>query len=197
MYYQKRNISLSWIDSEFYKLMKKVDSSLMFWLPGNSECILHSCFLHTFLKDFVFYYKYCINIMLVGWFKYFVRWSREQIIYLFLDHKLSLFFIFWIFFKSPIHYFFFLLCSMVPQLHIHVYILFSRIIMLCHKWLDIVPSAIQQDLIANLFQRQQFLSINPKLPIHPTPSPSPLATTGPFSKSMIFFSVEGFICALY
>ena len=40
----------------------------------------------------------------------------------------------------------FLLYSQVTQLHIHVYILFSYIIMLCHKWLDIVPSAIQQDV---------------------------------------------------
>ena len=44
--------------------------------------------------------------------------------------------------------------SMVTQLHIHVYVLFSHIIMLHHKWLDIVPSATQQDLIANPFQKQ-------------------------------------------
>ena len=44
---------------------------------------------------------------------------------------------------------FFLLHSMVTQLHIHVYILFSHIIVLHHKWLDIVPSATQQDLTAN------------------------------------------------
>ena len=42
---------------------------------------------------------------------------------------------------------------MVTQLHVHVYILFSYIIM-PHKWLDIIPSAIQQDLIANPFQKQ-------------------------------------------
>ena len=48
---------------------------------------------------------------------------------------------------------------MVTQLHIHVHILFSHIIMLHHKWLDIVPSATQQKLIANPFQRQQFASI--------------------------------------
>ena len=48
----------------------------------------------------------------------------------------------------------FLLYSMVTQLHIHVHILFSHIIMLHHKWPDIVPSATQQDLIANPFQRQ-------------------------------------------
>ena len=40
---------------------------------------------------------------------------------------------------------------MVTQLHTHVYILFSHIIMLHHKWLDIVLSATQQDLIANPF----------------------------------------------
>ena len=33
---------------------------------------------------------------------------------------------------------------MVTQLHIHVYILFSHIIMLHHKWLDMVPSATEQ-----------------------------------------------------
>ena len=46
----------------------------------------------------------------------------------------------------------FLLHSEVTQLHIHVYILFSHIVMLHHKWPDIVPSAIQQDPIAYLFQ---------------------------------------------
>ena len=48
----------------------------------------------------------------------------------------------------------FLLYNKVTQLHVHVYIIFSHIIMLHHKWLDIVSSAIQQDLIANPFQRQ-------------------------------------------
>ena len=73
--------------------------------------------------------------------------------------------------------FFPLLYSMVTQLHTHVYILFSHIIMFHHKWLHIVPSATQQDLLANPFRRQSFISINPKLPNHPTPSPSSLATT--------------------
>ena len=48
----------------------------------------------------------------------------------------------------------FLLYNKVTQLYIHVYILFSHIIMLHHKWLDIVPSAIEKDLIAYPFQRQ-------------------------------------------
>ena len=48
----------------------------------------------------------------------------------------------------------FLLHSKVTQSHIHVYILFSHIITLRHKRLDIVPSAIQQDPTAYTFQRQ-------------------------------------------
>ena len=51
--------------------------------------------------------------------------------------------------------------------------------------------------MANPFQRQESASINPKLSIHPISSPSPLAITSLFSKSMSFFSVERFICALY
>ena len=42
----------------------------------------------------------------------------------------------------------FLLYSMMTQLHMHEYILFFHIIMLHHKWLDIVTSATQQDLAA-------------------------------------------------
>ena len=49
---------------------------------------------------------------------------------------------------------FFLLYSMVTQLYIHVYTLFSPIIMLYHKWLDTVLSATQQELIANPFRKQ-------------------------------------------
>ena len=51
------------------------------------------------------------------------------------------------------HYFF-PLYSMVTQLHIQVYILFSHLIMIHYKWLDIVPSDTQQDLIAKPFQKQ-------------------------------------------
>ena len=50
--------------------------------------------------------------------------------------------------------FFFPLCSMGAQLHIHVYIIFSPIVVLCSKYLDIVVSAKQQDLIVNPFQEQ-------------------------------------------
>ena len=97
---------------------------------------------------------------------------------------------------SPIQ-FFFLLYSMVTQLHIPAYIFFPHMILLHRKWLDTVPSATQQDLIANPFQRQQSASMNPKHPIHPTPSPSPLAATSLFTKSMSFFSVARFLCAVY
>ena len=55
----------------------------------------------------------------------------------------------------------------------HTYIhSFFLIIMLHHKWLDIVPSTIQKDLIVNPFQRQQFVPINPKFLVHPSPFPS-------------------------
>ena len=47
--------------------------------------------------------------------------------------------------------------------------------MLHHKWVDIVLSATQQELIANPFQKHMFASINPTLPIHPNPSLSPLS----------------------
>ena len=82
---------------------------------------------------------------------------------------------------------------MVTQLHIHVHILLSHIIMLHCKWLHTVFSDTQQDLIANPFQKQEFASINPKLSIDRTLSPSTLATTSLFSKSVIFFSMERFI----
>ena len=69
---------------------------------------------------------------------------------------------------------------------IHSFFLPLSSIMFHHKWLDIVPSTIQQDLIAYLFQRQWFSSINTKFPIHPIPSPSPVVTISLFSKSMMW-----------
>ena len=74
----------------------------------------------------------------------------------------------------------FLLHIMVTQLHIHVYILFFSHYVLHHNWLDRVPSATQQDPIANPSQKQNSVSIYPKLPVPPLPpwqpqvySPSP------------------------
>ena len=54
--------------------------------------------------------------------------------------------------QCPIH--FLLNYCKVTQSRRHVYILFSHIIVLHPKWLDRVPSAIQQDLIAYPSQRQ-------------------------------------------
>ena len=99
------------------------------------------------------------------------------------------------FFISPIHYFFPTIQHGDPLTHTCIHSFFSHYH--APSWLDIIPSATQQDLIANQCQRQYFASINPKLPIHPTPSPSHLSTTNLFAKSMIFFSVERFICAVY
>ena len=71
--------------------------------------------------------------------------------------------------------------------HTYRYVLCLRLssIMLHRKWLNIVPCAIQQGLIAYPLHTLSFASTNPKLPVHPTPSPS--ATTSLFSKSMSLF----------
>ena len=58
--------------------------------------------------------------------------------------------------------------------------------MLQHKWLDIAPSAAQQDLIAPPFQRQQSASVNPKLPVH-------LHTTPPFGNHKSVLQVHDFL----
>jgi len=73
------------------------------------------------------------------------------------------------------------------------YILFLTLssIMLRNKWLDIVPCAIQQGLIA------VFKSLHVLSSVHPINSPSFLETTSLFSKSMSLFSVERFIGAIY
>ena len=85
-----------------------------------------------------------------------------------------------------IYIFFFLLHSMVTQLHIHVYILFSHVFH--HNRLDRVPSATQQDAIANPSQRQRSASIYPKLPVPPTPPPSPPPhPTAPVAQPLFFF----------
>ena len=56
-----------------------------------------------------------------------------------------------------------------------------------HKGLDIVPCAVQQDLIAYPLPMQEFASTIPKLLVHPSSSTFPLATTRLFSISMSFF----------
>ena len=87
--------------------------------------------------------------------------------------------------------------SIGTQLYIHVYIIFSPVVRLWSNYLDIVLSATQQDLIVNPFLEQKFASIDPTLPIRPTPSSSLWGATSLFSKSIIFFSVEMFICVVY
>ena len=63
----------------------------------------------------------------------------------------------------------------VTHTHTHTHILFPTLSspMLHHTILDIVPCAIRQDLIAYALQMQEFAFINPKLPVHSTPSLSP------------------------
>jgi len=80
-----------------------------------------------------------------------------------------------------------LLYSKVTQSYIHRH---SSQVIFHHdlsQEYDIVPCAVQQDLIAYPLHMQQFASTNPKLPVHPTLSPSPSASTGLFSMSLSLF----------
>ena len=63
-------------------------------------------------------------------------------------------------------------------------------IMFHHPWLDRVPWAKQQDPIPYPLQMQEFASLNPRLQVCPTPSPSPLTTPSLFSKCMHFFPLD-------
>ena len=74
---------------------------------------------------------------------------------------------------------------------------FSPIVMLCCKHLVIVLSATQQDLIVNTFKSNSLHPLTSSSQSIPLPPHPPQATTSLFSKSMIFFSVERFICAIY
>ena len=67
-----------------------------------------------------------------------------------LNKVLSIFLIYFLLLFPPTH-FFPPLYSMGTQLHIHVYIIFSPIVALRCKYLDIVLRATQQDLIASPF----------------------------------------------
>ena len=83
---------------------------------------------------------------------------------------------------------------MGAKIHLHIYIFFPHFVLLQYKYLDIVLNATQQDLIVNPFQ---VVSNNPKFLILPTPSLSPWVARSLLSRSVIFFSVEMFICAVY
>ena len=80
------------------------------------------------------------------------------------------------------------ICEYVyTHIHLCLYSFYHIIFYHVSSQVTKVPCAIQQDLIAYPLQMQQFASTNPKLPVHPTPSHSPLATTSLFSNSMSLF----------
>ena len=60
------------------------------------------------------------------------------------------------------------LCSMGTKIHIHVSIGCPPVVVWRCKYLDRVLNAAQQDRVRN--PTQQLASLNPKLPIPPTPS---------------------------
>ena len=96
---------------------------------------------------------------------------------------------------SPIQ-FFFLLYSMVTQLHIHVHILFSH--MKCSIRSDQTEFPVLHSRIPLLIHPEGNILhlLNPSSQYISLP-PHHLATMSLFSESMIFFSVERFICAVY
>ena len=144
----------------------------LYWWLVRSRCLVHGC-LNKWLKG-VDFLSFSMDNFFLLWF--FSRYSWFTVFCQFLWY------------------------SKETQLYIHIYIIFLTLssIMFHHKWLDIVPCAIEQDLIAYPLQMQESASINPRLPVPPTLfSPIPLATTSLFSKSMNFFPVGSFICAIY
>ena len=83
--------------------------------------------------------------------------------------------------------------------HSYIYILFltSSFILFHCNWLYLVPCAIQQGLTAYPLQMQYFASTHAKLPVHPTPFPSPLANASLYSMSMICFCFVGISFVTY
>ena len=80
-----------------------------------------------------------------------INWNIKHKIV--LDLKFFLF-VYFIVISPNTLFFFFSLYSVGTQLHIHVYIIFSPIVVLHCRYLDIVLSTTQQDLIVNPFQKQ-------------------------------------------
>ena len=65
--------------------------------------------------------------------------------------------------------------------------------MVYHRILNIVPCAIQWDLVVNSIYIEWFASANPKLPILPFPTASPLSTASLSSVSMSLFLFQGYV----
>ena len=61
-----------------------------------------------------------------------------------------------------------------PGIHIYTLFLILSSIMFYHKWMDIGPHALQQDLIAYPLQMQKFASTNPKFPVQTHSLPTSL-----------------------
>ena len=64
----------------------------------------------------------------------------------------------------------FLVYSKVIQLYIYTFFFIFFSIMVYYRTLNIVPCAIQQDLVVYPFYIYQFASANSKFPIHPSPT---------------------------
>ena len=138
---------------------------LLFLISSNTEIILEFCitvvmFYLNAMTAIEYYVHFCLGYSILTFTQ------RKYWKYHFFNLKIIVIIIFNSYFPNTI---FFLLYIMVTQLHIHIHIPFLHIITFHHKWLDIVSSATQQDLTANPFQRQEFVSINPKLPNQPLP----------------------------
>ena len=161
------------------------------------------------LFSFVILY-FCIYVLspqhlfLLGWLLFFMKNEIYSLLYSFICLYVTILSFLCLYDFYFFHYSWFtvfcqfLLYSKVTQLYIYIYS-FS------HITFYHVPSQMTrhsslcctEDLIAYPLQMQYFASINPKLPVYPTPSPSSLTITSLFSKSMSSFSVERFICAVY
>ena len=70
----------------------------------------------------------------------------------------------------------FLLYSKVIQLYIYIYTFFFIFfsIMIYLRIFNIVPCAVQEDLVVYPSYIYSFASANPTLPLHPSPTPIPI-----------------------
>ena len=115
-------------------------------LPLYSTCTQLLCkLLQKFLNSF--------SILILTFLKYSCP-LPENIFFLYLINCLLYYFLFFFLIVIAISTIFFFSVQHGDPVVQHVYILFCHIIMLQHKWLEIVPSARREDLIANPFQRQ-------------------------------------------